>query len=259
MKLIYILLFSMVAANAKIVAVLEITPKTDDIEMSVSEFRHLTDELRTRAREALPKDFTILTRDNILQLLPPDEAERECLAEGCAVDVGRAIGAEYVTQGFVGKFGKKQTLTVELYESMSGNLLGSFVTESEEIEGLLTAIRKRAPGLFAKVPQTPSSKFKAEKSQVEKPNSQISGSKSEKTINWLAVGLDVIGVAAIGFGVLQDSEGVRLHKDYMALTENDADYKGAGEKVESAKTKRNIAYAVGCAFLAAGIGVHIWF
>jgi hypothetical protein len=154
-RLICALLLCITAADAaKILAVLEITPKTDDIDMTISEFRHLTDELRTRARESLSKDYTILTRDNIIQLLPPDEADRECLAEGCAVDVGRAIGAEYVTQGSVGKFGKRLTLSVELYESMSGNLLGSFVTESDDIDGLLSEMRKRAPGLFAKMPKS---------------------------------------------------------------------------------------------------------
>jgi hypothetical protein len=76
---------------------------------------------------------------------------------------------------------------------------------------------------------------------------------------WVALGLDVLGAAAIGFGIWQNGEGVGLHKDYRELTEDGADYKGAGDKVESAKTKRNIGYAIGGALLAAGIGVHIWF
>ncbi|MCL2207803.1 MAG: hypothetical protein FWB90_06900, partial [Fibromonadales bacterium] len=137
----------------KVVAVLEIVPNNETVELQLSEYRHLTDELRTRAREALPRTgYSILTRDNIISLLPPDEEARECLAESCAVEIGRAIGAEYITQGFIGKFGEMMTLTVELYESMSGNLLGSFVTESKDIMGLLATIRQKAPELFSHLP-----------------------------------------------------------------------------------------------------------
>jgi hypothetical protein len=255
MRFIFALFFMAAAALAQnIVAVLEITPSGKS-SLSIQEFRHLTDELRAQARTALPlSGYTILTRDNIIQLLPPDEAEARCLAESCAVDIGRAIGAEYVTQGSVGKFGKRLTLSVELYESMSGNLLGSFVTESENIDGLLSEMRKRAPGLFAKLSEPGFSGFK---NLRDKPGISASP-QSQGTSFWVAVGLDVLGVAAIGFGIYQNGEAKKLHKDYMALNGN-ADYRGAQEKVESAATTRNIAYVMGVALLAAGIGVHIWF
>ena len=152
MKKITLLFFFAVATAyaAKNVAVLEIISSREDVPIEVSEFRHLTDELRTRARETLPRhEFSVLTRDNIISLMPPDEEEAECLSESCAVDIGRAIGAEYITQGFIGKFGGMLTLTVELYESLSGNLIGSFVTESKDIMGLLATIREKAPALFA--------------------------------------------------------------------------------------------------------------
>jgi len=149
--IIFAILLSTVAHAVKTVAVLEIIP-TGDMELKVSEYRHLTDELRTRAREALPRSgYTILTRDNILSLMPSDNEEARCLAESCAIDIGRAIGAEYVTQGFVGEFDGMLTLTVELYESISGNLMGSFVTESNNLRGLLGAIREKSPGLFANI------------------------------------------------------------------------------------------------------------
>ena len=35
---------------------------------------------------------------------------------------------------------------------MSGNLLGSFVTESKDIMGLLATIRQKAPELFSHLP-----------------------------------------------------------------------------------------------------------
>ena len=86
------------AANT--LAVLEITPKSEMEDINITEIRHLTDELRRQAVLALPRDgYTVLTRDNIIALIPPDEKEAKCLAESCAVDIGRAIGAEYISQG----------------------------------------------------------------------------------------------------------------------------------------------------------------
>ncbi|MCL2102030.1 MAG: hypothetical protein FWH22_10005 [Fibromonadales bacterium] len=151
-RIIFLLLATLQITFASVVAVLEIVPNNENINLSISEFRHLTDELRKQARETLPRNaYSILTRDNIIQLMPPDADQAECLAESCAIEIGRAIGAEYVTQGFVGDFDGMLTLTVELYESMSGNLLGSFVTESESVRGLLGTIRKQAAPLFANI------------------------------------------------------------------------------------------------------------
>jgi len=141
-----------VAYAAGIVAVLEIVPGDEDVELKLSEYRHLTDELRNRARGVLPSEFSILTRDNMISLLPQDEEEAECLADGCAVDIGRAIGADYVTQGQIRMFDGKLTLTIELFASASGNLLGTFVTESESVSGLLGTIREKAPAMFEKIP-----------------------------------------------------------------------------------------------------------
>ncbi|MDR3000709.1 MAG: hypothetical protein LBU89_05540, partial [Fibromonadaceae bacterium] len=151
MKILIIGVICAQTTNAQILAVLEIVSSSEEINLTISEFRHLTDELRNQARETMPKSYSILTRDNILQLLPPNESEASCFDDNCVISIGRAIGAEYVTQGFVGKFGEKFTLTVELYESMSGNLLGSFVTESADITGLLSIVRERAPGLFIRI------------------------------------------------------------------------------------------------------------
>ncbi|GBU24764.1 hypothetical protein R83H12_01399 [Fibrobacteria bacterium R8-3-H12] len=67
------------------------------------------------------------------------------------MEIGRAIGAEYITQGTIGKFGSKLTISVELYESMSGKLLSSIVFESDNIESLLSAIRSEAKPLFQSI------------------------------------------------------------------------------------------------------------
>jgi len=259
-KLIFPIIFFVSLSHAvSTVAVLEIVP-SGEMDLKLSEYRHLTDELRTRAREALPQgSYTILTRDNIMSLLPPDSEEAECLAESCAVEIGRAIGAEYVTQGFVGEFGGMMTLTVELYESMSGNLLGSFVTESKDVMGLLNTIREKAPGLFARIPKS-GEKLAVESKPGKRPKNidpQIGGAeKKGSTSFWVALALDVVGVGLLAYGFTQDMAVGDRHDEYRA---SQSDFGSSWKKVDDAKTARNVSYIAGGVFLATGIGVHIWF
>ncbi|MDR2580832.1 MAG: PorT family protein [Fibromonadaceae bacterium] len=169
------LLIKVQVTFATVIAILEVTPSNEDVDLSISEFRYLTDELRSRAVATLPRDkFTVLTRDGLFALLPPDEAERECLAEeGCAVAIGRVIGAEYVTQGQIGVFAGQLTLTVELFESMSGKLLGSFVGESDNARGLLEKIRTQSPALFERImPSSPEPELAKTKEITETPTAE---------------------------------------------------------------------------------------
>ena len=247
---------------AAVVAVLEIVPADEAVEMTISEYRLLTDELRKKARESLPSEFSILTRDNIISLLPPDEEEMECLAESCAINIGRAIGAEYVTQGYIRKFQEKLTLTVELYASISGNLLGSFVSVQENAMGLLNEISANAPILFKKVPME-------KKAENEELNAQLSTidpqlEKKPKTPFFVAIGLDVLGAAAIGIGIYQNSQASKLHKDYKNMLKNPDEskkdaYDKALEKANDAKNAKDAWLIIGSTLLTAGIAVHIWF
>jgi hypothetical protein len=274
-----------VAYSANAVAVLEITPLSDKIKLSIDEMRHLTDELRRQAVLALPsKDYSVLTRDNIIQLLPTDEKELECLEQSCTVDVGRAIGAEYVSQGRIGHFGGDLSLAIELYETMSGKLIGSIVMESPDAKGLMVAIREQAPGLFSRIAPGVSTTLNdramsnsTNSGIARKNNSQLSTLNSQQKQSnpsfIVALSLDLLGAAAIGFGVYKHVDSRRLYKDYKndedrpppsfgnsALAEEYEEMKkGQYQKVRDAEKLRNIGYAVGGALLAGGIAVHVWF
>ncbi|MDR3000812.1 MAG: hypothetical protein LBU89_06060 [Fibromonadaceae bacterium] len=259
-------------SSSTVLAVLEIIPNSD-LDMTVSEYRHLTDELRTRARAILPRSYSVLTRDNIFQMLPPESEQ----AESSAVSIGRAIDAEYVTQGFVGKFEGMLTLTIELYESASGKMLNSFVTESETARGLLSEIRTKTPELLsvlqpvtnnvANLSPVERGELKVESddnSQFSILNSQLSNTISNekpKTPFYTALALDLLGAAAIGFGIYQNSNAQKLYKKYENMDKNlnNNEYKNAYREVESAKTDRDILYTVGGVLLTMGIMVHVWF
>jgi hypothetical protein len=276
-------MFCLATANAATLAVLEITLASDDeMSLTIDETRFLTDELRRQAARILPKEYSVLTRDKIISLVPKTAENLTSV-----IDIGTAIKSDYVTHGFIGKLGSLFTLTVELYETASGNLLGDFVKESTELKGLLDAIRENAPDLFSKImpkeepkPETVNvpeivniPETISEPQPITIPANIPAEPKKSKNSFWVAIGLDVLGAAAFGLGIYNNSRSVYYSGESKKLWENvpdpvpypneyldsknafDAKYK----KMQNAETARNIFYATGCALLLGGIAVHIWF
>jgi hypothetical protein len=255
MKLLFYPLFFAVfafAAPLKHVAVFETMADAENV-MDESELRYLTNELRKIALEQLPQSsYSVMTRDNIMALLPPDKDAAECFEGQCLVEVGRNVGADYAVQGTVSRYGGLLTLSVECYETMGAKLVGSFTSESEDTKGLLAAMRLKAPSMFAHV-----------LGQDDTPilGSIIpSGITVKKALGWSAFALDALGVAGIVFGIYQNSNAVSLHKDYENLPSTDqSDINAAWKKVDDAKTKRNAGYIIGGVLLATGVTFHIVF
>jgi len=280
-EILFILLFLSAVAHTAILAVLDVVPSSEVEELTISEYRLLSDELRRQAVNILPaKEFTVLTRDGIISLLPPDEEEAECIAESCTVDIGRAIGAEYISAGQIAKFAGKLSLTVELYETMGGRLIGSFLTYGTGIEGLMETIKTEGPIMFEKMEThyfANNKKLEAaesidsakiEKPEAEKPKvaeSIETGIKNEgasyRLPKWVAVGLDVLGAGAIGFGIYQDRQMVSRKKKYDGIREGSPQdyFDSAFGKVEHSQDMRNASYIAGVILLASGVSVHIFF
>jgi hypothetical protein len=253
-------LLCLATANAATLAVLEITVANDEMNLTIDETKFLTDELRRQAAQLLPKEHSVLTREKIISLAPKTG---ENLTS--AIDIGTAIKSDYVTRSFIGKLGSLFTLTVELYETASGDLLGDFVKESADLKGLLDAIRENSPNLFAKITQR-------EKLNRGRISANVPGKQKEsKASFWVAVGLDALGAAAIGLGIYNNSKASDYYKESQNLLKNDLpakqeQYQGKKDsfearykKMQSAETARNIFYATGGALLLGGVAVHIWF
>ena len=133
------------------VAVLETV--TLGTSISKAERAFLTDKLRSKAIEVLPtyNDFVIMTRDNILAMLPPGRSLEECEGE-CMVETGKNISADYVAQARVGQFGSDLTLTVELYETAGGKMLANYTSKNSSVDELLAEIEGRSAMLFGTIP-----------------------------------------------------------------------------------------------------------
>jgi len=263
--------------NAATIAVLEITIANDEVDLSIDETKFLTDELRRQAMRALPKDYSVLTREKIISLVPKTAENLNSV-----IDIGIVIKSDYVTHSFIGKLGGLYTLTVELYETSSGNLLGDFVKESTDIKGLLDAIRENAPNLFTKVlpkeeppaiaiPETV--KDTQSVATVTIPTNIPPEPEKNKNSLWIAIGLDVLGATALGLGIYNNAKLNDYYNECKNILKNvpdsyqypeqyeetDRSYAAKFKKMQNAGTARNIFYITGGALLLSGIVVHIWF
>ena len=266
-----LLLLSAFAHSAAVLAVLEIIPSSGEVdELTISEFRLLSDELRRQAVNMLPaKDFNVLTRDGMIALIPSDEEEAACLAESCAVDIGRAIGVEYISTGRIAKFAGELSLTVELYETMGGRLLGSILTYGTNLTGLMETIKAESPAMFEKMKahylESKENLVKSVSDDLKKVSNVETGIKSEGSSSglskWVAVGLDVLGAGAIGFGIYQNSQAASHQKNYNDIPQSSpqGDFDSTHKKAESSQNMRNIGYIAGGVLLLGGIGIHIFF
>lgn len=144
------LMFSAVSALATHVAVLEtVADGAAKYNVSLQDRQFLTNVLREQAVKELPaaENYTIMTRENIQQMLPPGKAIEDC--EGsCLVETGKNISADYVCQARVSTFGASITLSAELYETAGNKLVSSFNGRGSSVEELLELIERKATDFF---------------------------------------------------------------------------------------------------------------
>ena len=145
--LVLITFFAGLSIAATHVAVLETVSEKDVIGRSEKMF--LTDKLRERANAVLPAymGYIVMTRENIIAMLPPGKSLEDCEGD-CIAETGKNISADYVAQARVGQFGSQFTLTMELYETAGSNLIGSFTTRKPDADSLLAEIENKADDIF---------------------------------------------------------------------------------------------------------------
>ena len=146
-----ILVFLLVGTSlAKFVAVLETVADRQDI-LTLMERQYLTNMLREQAVQELPAElnFTIMTRENIMMMLPPGKSIEDC--EGsCLAETGKNISADFVAQARVGKVGSKFAISAELYETSGNKLVASFNGLGADVDGLMEVIKAKSPEFFRK-------------------------------------------------------------------------------------------------------------
>jgi len=96
----------------------------------------------------------------------------------------------------------------------------------------------------------------SDNSQFSTLNSQLE--KKSNTPFYIALSLDIIGAAVLGYGIYQHIHANKLYDDYKKMHKGE-DYENALKKSNDAQQLRNIGLTIGGGLIAAGIAVHIWF
>jgi hypothetical protein len=78
---------------------------------------------------------------------------------------------------------------------------------------------------------------------------------------WVALAFDAVGAGFLIYSIVKNSESNDRHDKYSSLAAraSASEFDSAWDKVENADLARNVSVVLGSLFLAAGIGVHIWF
>lgn len=248
-------------ACATFVAVLETISGSDVVTRE--DKMYLTDVLRSEAVKALPaeQNYTIMTRENINVMLPPDKAIEEC--EGsCLVETGKNISADYVAQGRVGRFADNLTISVELYETAGNKLVGSFSSKASNIESLETEIRQKSQEMFSRIIALENAyKLKNAKPELdefqkaadEAARDATEPEKSFKVIKPVSIALMALGVASVGIGIYENAVAKDERKKYdKASFKDKRDFDDQWDKVTSARNARNVLYGVGLGLIGTG-------
>jgi hypothetical protein len=211
-----------------------------------------------------------MTTETIVAFLGSMEnTVKVCKEASCLAELRKKVSADYVAQGRIGRFGENLTIKVELYNVATGNLMGSFTGNFKDIYSSLALIDEKATDLFKRmlVESKPIEVEKPEVAKIEpapaKPEVIVVEKKPSKTAFWVAIGLDLAGAGLLVAGYMKDQELKTAHNKYNNKNKEHPDGQAglddAWDKVENVQTQRNAFYILGGIFLAAGIGVHIWF
>ncbi len=279
----------------------------DDVELTVHETQYLTDELRRQAILILPNTTSVFTRDSIISNLSKSK-ENISTAIDAGKAMGAEYVVSGVVGNFQGLFsltvelydvrtGKMLGTFVTESENARG-LLGTIREKAPSLFGIIPKTEPAAPDYTAQYVEEPEAeeKPKAEAKPkepeakkpvvittvVEKPKPKeeapkkieampaTAKSQKSKVPFYVALGLDIIGAAVLGFGIYKEVEAVQIRNDNKlseykgkVTPENEAAYRKKYDdelkRANDARSTGNIALIAGGVLLAGGVAVHIWF
>ncbi|MDR2582702.1 MAG: fibrobacter succinogenes major paralogous domain-containing protein [Fibromonadaceae bacterium] len=152
----FVLLFFAIAVygeEQKRVAILN-TEDNGEPSLEHTDLLYLTDKLREIALKTLPQDkYSVMNVQSIIDKMGSKEnARKVCKEAQCLAEIGRKVSAAYIGQARLGRFGGNLTISMELYNSGSGTLIGSFTGKAKNVLGLETIINENAPSMFGEMP-----------------------------------------------------------------------------------------------------------
>ena len=131
-------------AFAEQVAVLEFTGSGDENLIGI-----LSDQARAGALDQLdPLQYSILTRENMMQILEDMGKDATCIGGSCEVELARNIGADLVISGTITALGDVQVVMLKLHRSDTGALLAMEKVQGSEPVALVEETFRAAKSLL---------------------------------------------------------------------------------------------------------------
>jgi hypothetical protein len=115
------------------------------------ETQYLSDLLRGAVSETTGARYFVLTRENLLELLPPGTSLAACVGT-CEVETGRKVGADHVVSGEVVRFGDQLRASLRLHETRSGRLEGMETASAAGLAGLEQPLKDAGRRLTERLP-----------------------------------------------------------------------------------------------------------
>ncbi len=132
-------------ASPRRLAVLELR---NPAGVELQEVAWLTDIVRTAGLRLDRGRWLVLTRDNLLQLLPPGRTLADCVGE-CEIETGRNVGADRVVAGEVVRFDGSLRISLRLYDTASGALVAAERAQADSLAALEPRLEEAAGRLYA--------------------------------------------------------------------------------------------------------------
>jgi len=186
-----------------------------------------------------------------------DEALFEACEEGglCFGKLAGQANADYGSWCMVNKYDGKWLLKYELYNVAEKDILFTKEYDSYDPKNLsdLVDIIKH------EVPSTLREKMLGIKPEVNPPIETSFWDTEVTPSFWVAFGLDVLGMLALGYALIENENALDSYYKYSYEGHPQSYYDDEWKKVEDSRNNRNLFYIIGGVILASGIGVHICF
>jgi TolB-like protein len=138
-------------AETRRVAVLELQ---NPAGVQAQEVRYLADVVRTAGLRLDRARWLVLTRENLLQLLPPGRDLAGCVGE-CEVETGRNVGADHVVAGEIVRFDGSLRVSLRLYDTASGALVAAERAQGDSLAALEPHLEEAAGRLYGHLSAKP--------------------------------------------------------------------------------------------------------
>jgi formylglycine-generating enzyme required for sulfatase activity len=201
--------------NTSKIAVLQLSNRA---KIKESEIIYLTSQIQELVQQKTKGQYQVMTQENILTLLPPDQSLENCIEAQCEVDVGRLLGASLVVTGHIFRFGSQQGFrcTLKIHETQTGTLISSQTMKAQKIDQIENQLIPIIDQLLKD-----GLNFRLESNeQVKKQVSPQAKQPMVRPIDWVLIeGGEFMMSNEFGLPHEQPSHLVKVNDFYMTKTE----------------------------------------